>query len=458
MIAALAGGKVAGLVSRRIGHGGTALPGLVAERLDPLLLSHVGGQLGLGAVLVTGTNGKTTTARMIAAAGSAVGLHVLHNRSGSNLIRGLTATAVKEAGWRGTLPAPAHTIGVLEVDEATLPQAVSALHPRAVVFTNLFRDQLDRYGEVDSIAAIWRRGLDLLDPTATVVVNADDPSVASLGEHYSGQVLSFGVDDIRLAGGSEHAADSRWCASCGGEYSYSALYFGHIGLWSCPQCGRQRSRPQISATCVDLHPGEVSRMRAETPMGSINVDLPLDGLYNVCNALAAIAGGIALGLPLQALESALSGFDAAFGRQERMTVRGREVRLLLCKNPAGVNQVLRLIVSEPGPHDLLILLNDGIADGRDISWIWDVDYELLVGHVDRVVVSGQRASDMALRLKYAGLGDSLVVDPDPRVAAERALALVPAGGSLSVLPTYTAMLSVREQFARLAGRSRYWED
>jgi lipid II isoglutaminyl synthase (glutamine-hydrolysing) len=457
-VAAVIGGKLAASASRRIGRGGTALPGLIVERIEPTLLSRIAQDLEHGSILITGTNGKTTTARMLAAAAKATGLRPLHNRSGSNLMRGLTATAVAESQLNGDLREPGGTIGVFEVDEATLPQAVECLRPRAVIFTNLFRDQLDRYGEVDSIAAIWRRSLQSLDPFAYLVLNADDPTVASLAGLWTGPCVRFGIDDVRLGGAGEHAADSRWCSTCGSEFSYTTLYFGHIGLWSCPSCRVQRPELEVSATRVDLGSDGTSRIEMKTPHGSERFSLQLGGLYNVYNALAASAGGLALGLPLSSLTSALSNIDAAFGRQERMSVRGRNVAVYLCKNPVGTNQVLRLLLGEPRELNLLILLNDGIADGRDISWIWDVDYELLVGRTGKVFVSGERADDMALRLKYAGMEHELIVEPDSARAVERALTSVPAGASLCVLPTYTAMLAVREQLAGLSGRGHFWEE
>jgi lipid II isoglutaminyl synthase (glutamine-hydrolysing) len=455
---AVVGGKLLAKASRRFGRGGTALPGLIVERIEPRLLSRVAQDLEHGSILVTGTNGKTTTARMLAAAARDSGLRPLHNRSGSNLMRGLTATAVTEAQLNGGLRDPRGTVGVFEVDEATLPQAAESLRPRAIVFTNLFRDQLDRYGEVDSIAALWRRSLESLDPASKLVLNADDPSVASLAGQWSGQNLRFGIDDAGLGGAGDHAADSRWCTNCGSEFSYTTIYYGHLGLWSCPSCGIQRPGLDIGATRVDLRVDGPSRVEIRTPQGAKEFSLQLGGLYNVYNALAAVAGGIAIDLPPSALSSALGSIDAAFGRQERMVVRGRKVAVYLCKNPAGTNQVLRLLLSEPDGLNLLILLNDGIADGRDVSWIWDVDYELLAGRSGKVFVSGGRSDDMALRLKYAGLEHQLVVETDAAQAVERALTSIPSGSALAILPTYTAMLAVREQLAALSGRAHFWEE
>ena len=494
ILVAVLAGKTAGIASRALGRGGgTALPGLVAERLDPDVVARLARDLGRGAAIVTGTNGKTTTARMLADILTAAGSPVLHNRSGSNLMRGLAATLTAAAGLDGRIPDRERTAGVFEVDEATLPQA-AAVRPRAVAFTNLFRDQLDRYGEVDSIAALWRRAVAGLPPASVVALNADDPSVAALRRDARGAVLTFGVEDPgRSASVEEHPADARWCAGCGTEFAYSARFFWHVGHWACPGCGDHRPRPDVVAVAVDAGTDR-TRIEMTTPAGSLTVDLPLVGLYNVYNALAATATALAMEAPLPAIKHGLEGFMAAFGRQEVLSVRGREVRVLLCKNPAGVNQVLRTITDLPPrpsaermkdegermkqptgsvpPHPssfilhpsneeallhLLLVLNDGIADGRDVSWIWDVDFELLAGRTGTLVVSGTRAADMALRLKYAGLGDRLAVEKDLRSAVSRALSQAPAGARLYVLPTYTAMLTVREHLASLAGRPHFWQ-
>ncbi len=462
-------GKAAAAASRRLGRGGgTALPGLLAERLDPDIVAHLGRSLGRGVAVVTGTNGKTTTARLLADILRAAGWPVLHNRSGSNLMRGLAATLTAAAGLDGRIPHAAHTVGVFEVDEATLPPACAALRPRVTVFTNLFRDQLDRYGEVDSIAALWRAAVAALPPTATLVLNADDPSVAALRHAARGPVLTFGIaDPCAGAGQEEHPADARWCGRCGREFVYTARFFWHVGHWRCPGCGEGRPEPDVAAEAVAAEP-DGTRLTLRTPAGPFTLRLPLLGLYNVANALAATAAALSMGATPSAIMAALEGFTAAFGRQEALRVRGREVRLFLCKNPAGTNQVLRTILSlaegadgaggaAAAPLHLLLVLNDGIADGRDVSWIWDVDFEPLVGRVETLVAAGTRAADLALRLKYAGLGDRLALEPDLRAAVSRALTQTPPGARLYILPTYTAMLTVREHLAALAGERHYWE-
>lgn len=456
---AVVAGKAAGAASRRLGRGGgTAISGLVAERVDPALVATLGGQLGHGSALVTGTNGKTTTARMVSAIAHEAGLLPLHNPSGSNLMRGVAAALVEEAPG-GRIRRAADRLGVFEVDEATLPQAAAALRPRAIAFTNLFRDQLDRYGEVDAVAELWRRTVAALPPATAVVLNADDPGVASLAGAATGPVALFGVEDPSFAReGPEHASDFRWCLACGGELAYSAAFYSHVGHWQCPACGVARPAPLVAAS--EVRPGQAggTALRLETPAGELALDLPLAGLYNVYNALAAVAAALALGLPLETAGRALSRFSAAFGRQEAFEVEGRRVEVLLGKNPTGLNEVLRAIAAREGPKHLLLFLNDGIADGRDISWIWDVDYEILAGQVGSLVVSGTRAEDLALRLKYAGLGGEVPIVSRAEQALAVTLAEAPPGETLYVVPTYTAMLEVRELLARRGRRPHYWEE
>ncbi len=457
---AIAVGRAAGTASRALGRGGgTAITGLLAESVAPNLAADLSAQLGMGSVLVTGTNGKTTTARMLALTAREGGLLPLPNRSGSNLMRGIVTSLIQQAGFLGRVRDSERRLGVFEVDEAVLPRAVEALSPRALAFTNLFRDQLDRYGEVDSVSARWRATLERAPADTTVVLNADDPSVAVLADAAPGPVLFFGLDDPSPAlAGVEHAADSRWCPACGAEYRYDVIYYGHIGHWRCPGCDRARPNPDVRATRLAQSGAESTSVEVTTPEGDLSLELRLAGVYNVYNALAAVATGLALGLPLSAVGAGISSVTAAFGRQERFEVDGRDVRVLLAKNPTGLNQVLRAVVAGEGERRLLLLLNDGIADGRDVSWIWDADFEMLAGRVASLVLSGTRAEDLALRLKYAGLPEPTAVTPDARRALSLALAALPEGERLYVVPTYTAMLKVRELLARRGGRAHFWEE
>jgi UDP-N-acetylmuramyl tripeptide synthase len=462
-VAAIVAGKLAGAASRvsRRG-GGTAVAGLAALRVDPHVVRELAGRAGAGSIAVTGTNGKTTTSLMLNGIARAAGLRPLHNRSGSNLMRGVAAMLVGEATLAGRMPDAGKRLAILEVDEATLPEIVREAAPRVIVFTNLFRDQLDRYGEVDSVARSWERALASATADTTIVLNADDPAVAHLGRSAKARVLYYGIDDA-TAGGPEidHASDFRTCLECGAELAYDVSFYGHIGHWCCTRCDNRRPTPDVRVTRATLGEDATSLVIALAD-GTMNVALPMAGLYNAYNALAAAAGAVALGLPRDAVISALEGFSAAFGRQERFTVDGRDVQVLLGKNPTGLNQVLRTLAARDGRKRLLFFLNDGIADGRDVSWIWDADYETLQPQTDWVLAAGTRAEDLALRLKYAGYadgasGDDVPVERATAAALERALAATPDGGTLYVVPTYTAMLEVRELLAKRAGRATFWE-
>ncbi len=438
-------------VSRR--GGGTAVPGLVAERFDPAVVANLGRTLGRGRIVVTGTNGKTTTSRMIAEALSVARIPFIHNREGSNLMRGMASTLVARAGFTGSIRGAERMAGLFETDEATMPAAVAALQPRVLVFTNLFRDQLDRYGEVDSVAGLWRTALKKAPRDATLVLNADDPSVAEMATGWTGPVHWFGLDDSSFATETAGAFDARWCA-CGGDYRYDRRYFAHVGYWRCTNCDRKRPTPDTSATEV--------RLALETASlevtGLGRMEMPLTGLYNVYNALAAVAACKVFGVPDASIRAGLARVQPAFGRQEIVELEGRRLRLFLAKNPAGANQVLLLLreIAREGPKlKLAVLLNDRFADGQDVSWIWDVDYEMLADSTTDWWAGGDRAEDLAVRLKYAGFQPAKVVEHDPSKLLDAILAGSTPGDDVFVIPTYTAMLDLRAELHRrgaVAGR------
>ena len=449
LAAAVSAGKAAGFTTRHLRRGGgTALPGLVAEKVHPNLVRDLGRSLGGGRVLITGTNGKTTTARIVAAALEADSRPFLHNREGSNLMRGIASTLLNSARVTGRIPGATSTVGLFETDEATLPPAAAALAPSVLAFTNLFRDQLDRYGEVDTVAALWRRALANTPPGATLVLNADDPSVAELARDWQGPVHWFGLDDPASATTTAGAFDARWCR-CGGDYLYERRYFAHVGWWRCSGCGRKRESPRTSASAV-----QQSLEGASFNLDGLGrIDLPLAGLYNVYNALAAIAVCRVLGVSEAAIVSGLAAVRAAFGRQEVVGLQGRKLRLLLAKNPAGANQVLLLLRTIAGKDfasglNVALLLNDRFADGQDVSWIWDVDHELLAGHVARSWAGGDRAEDLAVRVKYAGWPPPSTVAHDPAALLDGILRETAPGDQVFVIPTYTAMLDLRAELAR----------
>jgi UDP-N-acetylmuramyl tripeptide synthase len=406
-------------------------------------------ELDDGAVLVSATNGKTTTAAMAAAIMAEAGRPLVHNRAGSNMAWGVATALLDARRGRGQL-------GLLEVDEAWLGPVAEAVEPRVLLLSNLFRDQLDRYGELEILADRWAEVVAAHDGRARFVLNADDPLVADLGRGREG-VLYYGLDDDSQALPElQHAADSKHCRNCGHAYTYDAVYLGHLGRYGCPSCGRSRPRPAVSARSVVLEAMSGSRIEIATPAGDLTVRLTLPGLYNVYNALAATALALELGAGTEQIRSALERFGGAFGRVETIAVAGTPVSILLVKNPAGANEVLRTLTLEDGEVDLWMALNDRIADGRDVSWIWDADFELLRGRVRRVTCSGTRAEELALRLKYAGIEPEAAVDRDVGSSLDSAVAAAD-GSPLYALPTYTALLELRDLLAR-RGLARRWSE
>lgn len=452
---ALIAGRAAGEATRRLGRGGgTALPGLVAGTLAPGLV-EAAGRLGQGSVTVTGTNGKTTTTHLIAAAARDARMAPVTNRSGSNLARGLVTALVDAAGPLGVVPRTEVRLGVYEVDEAVLPTVFHRLRPRVAVFLNLFRDQLDRYGEIDSVAEGWRAMLAAADWAPTLVLNADDPSVALLADGARGRVVWFGIDDEAVAlPVADHASDARFCG-CGARLRVERSFMGHVGHWSCGACGRSRPLPDVAAIRVHLL-GDVSDVEVRIRDQAYGLSVPTAGLYSVTNALAALAASEALDIPTDVSLAAVAGAEPAWGRQERFTVEGRAVRMWLAKNPAGLNEIIRALLAPGTPRTLLAMLNDGIQDGQDVSWVYDADIERLAGSVAALVCSGDRADDLALRFAVAGIEPDAVVAPTAD-AVDEALHRTPPGGTLDIVATYTAMVSVRGEVARRAGVGAYWE-
>jgi UDP-N-acetylmuramyl tripeptide synthase len=449
LVAEVAVARVAGRLSRLAGAGGgTTIPGKLLWKLDPGAVDRLAARLPLGSALLSATNGKTTTAAMAARIlGGRVRL--AHNSSGANLVSGVASTL---------LEAPGAELGLFEVDEAALSEVAARIRPRAVCLGNLFRDQLDRYGELEHVAARWRAAVHELASDAALVVNGDDPQVGELARERAGAVV-FGVDDPSSSRASlQHAADSKYCVRCGTAYEYAAAYVGHLGDYRCPACGHGRPTLDFVAREIELDGLESVAFQLVTPAGTRSVRLRLPGLYNVYNALAAAALTSSLGASLDEVVSGLEDFSGAFGRFERITVGDRSLLMLLIKNPAGANEAVRTIVDGGAPSVAVLALNDAIADGRDVSWIWDVDFELLIPGLDRLVVTGERAAELALRFKYGGLdADAIEVIPGLERALDRGLELTPPGAELVVLPTYTAMLALRKIVAERGFVRPYWE-
>jgi len=451
--AKLSAARAIGAASRASGRGGgTTLPGRLLLRLAPDALRRLGTRLDRGTTLISATNGKTTTAGMIAAALEADGRKPVHNRAGSNMTWGVATALLEQRGREG----------LFEVDEAWLPSVVEQLDPSLLVLGNLFRDQLDRYGEMEMLADDWVEAVAARRGHTRLVLNADDPTIADLGRDSSGErrkgVIYFGIEDSSQALPElQHAFDAKHCRRCGSPYAYERAFVGHLGHYLCPNCGARRPVPDLAATAIELHGMDGSSVTLRTAAGEMRLELPLPGLYNVYNALAAVAAALELGVPAETIISAMGSMRAAFGRVETIEIAATKLSILLIKNPAGANEVLRTLRLEAGSSklDLWIGLNDKIADGRDVSWIWDADFELLSEGVGRVICAGTRAPEMALRLKYAGWREELItVEPD--IAGSLDEALSTSEDRLFALPTYTALLELRKLLSGRGLAEEFW--
>ncbi|MHB1652842.1 MAG: MurT ligase domain-containing protein [Desulfitobacteriaceae bacterium] len=459
---ALWAGKLSGAVLRILGRKGTTLPGVVAQYLDPECIRHLNTSFTEGIVIVTGTNGKTTTANLLANILHAAGKQFAFNQAGANLVTGITGALLQHVNWFGVSEAK---LALLEVDEATVPKLCEQVTPTMAIITNFFRDQLDRYGELDTTVRLVR---DSLPKETFLVLNADDPLVAQFGllkrkgaQHSPGKVrdntIYFGVERTpESSPESPETREARFCPVCGTALSYSLFHYGQLGLFHCLNCSFQRPLPQLMAKQVRMEEGKI-----KFRVGVSTYEVALQGYYNLYNALAALAAAVQLGLSGEEIERGLKEFLPQAGRMESFALPGGPVTLALVKNPTGFNQVIRTVLTSGRPIRLLIAINDLAADGRDISWLWDVDFELLAGDILRaegvrahgtvlnlVVCAGLRAEDMALRLKYAGISeDRLIIEH----SLEKALATVQVGRSseeiVFVLPTYTVLFPLRDLLA-----------
>ncbi|MFN6567520.1 Mur ligase family protein [Dendronalium sp. ChiSLP03b] len=402
----------------------SVLPGLIARRIEPRLLQLLSQQVKNGVILIAGTNGKTTTSLLLKTILERKGYRIAHNSTGANLENGLMTALLESTNLVGTLDVD---YAILEVDENIVPKVLAPLQPRIILCLNLFRDQLDRYGEVDTISKRWTKVISTLPSETVVIPNADDPTLSYLGQQLPQRVLFFGLNEPeQYLEAIPHAVDSIYCPRCGHSLDYKGVYLSHLGDFTCPSCGFSKSQPTLESS-------EWQQI--------------LVGLYNKYNTLAAVTAAQDLGIDEAIIRDTINNFQAAFGRAEDLVIGGKRVRILLSKNPVGTNETIR-VVNQSTDTTTLMVLNDRTPDGTDVSWIWDVDTEKLVERGGTLVVSGDRVYDMALRLRYSEKSTqsnlNLIVEEDLRQAIATALEHTPEHETLHILPTYSAMLEVRE--------------
>ena len=442
---------------RLFGTGGTSLPGKLALMLYPDILKVLADQYKI--ILVTGTNGKTTTSRIIEQI--LADNHVLYtsNRSGANLISGLATTLISDVKINSTARSKT---ALLEVDEAAFRIASRYIKPSILVVTNFFRDQLDRYGELYSTLNAVKEGISNI-PDTTLILNADDSLCASLGNDVPNQVIYYGLeasaisDDNRLSLNN----DASFCLYCMSKYEYEFRSYGHLGHFKCPECGYSRPEALIQVSKIPSMSGSFSRAVFSTPTGTFSTQINLPGLYNIYNALAGVTFAEVMGFSHEKTIHALSTFESGFGRMESINLGDKNIQVILIKNPAGFNQVLNYLLTVENPSVISFLINDKIADGTDISWLWDAELEALSEiqqRVYRFFVSGTRAEDMAVRLKYAGVfADHITIEYDNAVMLNSALGLLKSGETLFILPTYTAMLDIRKVLKKRFKLKNFWQ-
>ena len=456
---------------RMRGSGGTALPGKAAMLFAKNILEVVSD--GMEVIVVTGTNGKTTTCRMLENAFKEAGIPCLANRSGANLLSGVTAELTCNADWLGR---PRTRCAVIECDEGALKQVAPLLHPKVITVTNLFRDQLDRYGEVMHTADAIRKGI-ALSPESILCLNADDSLVSSLAFDVPNEVRYYGFETPVGEQNGNILSDAKYCIRCGKEYQYHYRTYAHLGDFYCAGCGYTRQKPGVSVTGIVSgdSSGSHVRMRARGEEKDVQISLP--AVYNIYNAAATVCTCEAFGLPEEPVIRSLSTVRSGFGRMETFTLtrslpqeEGRQepkgissadreftCQMILVKNPAGCNQSIEYLKSITGDFTAVFGLNDRTADGHDISWIWDVDYEKLSEstNIRAFLVTGDRAEDMQMRLKYAGIPkEKIEIEHDAEKLLDR---IRQEGRDTYIIPNYTAMLSLRKVISEATGARAFWE-
>jgi len=397
--------------------GGSTWPGHIALTLNPNFIQDVIKKSKIKIILISGTNGKTTTSKLTQAILETAEKSVVLNESGANLLNGVASSIILASNFSGNLK---KDYAIFEVDENTVPLVLNKLSPDYVLALNLFRDQLDRYGEVDTIARNWKESFDKMPTSTTFILNGDDPLISYLGENVKSKPVFFGLNDDKFKiQEKQNAADSVYCLFCGKKLFYNKTYFSHLGDWYCSSCKNKRHLLDLSSYSF----------------------YPLSGTYNIYNTLAVVLLAKKIGIKDELIKKTLKNFTPAFGRQEMLNKNGKSIQLFLSKNPTSFNESLRTIKSL-NAKDLLVVLNDRIPDGKDVSWIWDTDVEELMNSVKNITVSGDRAYDMGLRIKYAFDKNNLNILPNLRQAIKSSLKNTE--NTLYILPTYSAMLETRK--------------
>ncbi len=450
-ILSVAACKLTRLFLRKTGRGGTAVPGIAAMKVCKNILAAVSD--GMEIIVVTGTNGKTTTCNMIEHALTSAGRSCLLNKSGANLLHGIASDLISNADWLGH---PKYKSAVLECDEAALKQLVQYLTPKAIVVTNLFSDQVDRYGGVQNTLKEIRTGVER-SSSSILVLNADEPLSASLALNVPNKVIWYGLEKTVGVRGNIDLSDAGTCPVCGSEYKYDFHIYAHLGGFVCPKCGHGRHTPDVAVVSIDKTSSSGSTIHLKTREGTREVFVALPAVYNIYNAAAAVAAASAAGVPVQKAIESLSTVHSSFGRLETFELNGNRLQMILVKNPAGCNQAFSYVTGFDEDFTAVLYLNNRTGDGHDISWINDTDYEKLCSdpHLKKIYVGGDRAQDLSDRLRKAGASDDLQqIVPDYHQLSDL---LKQEKRPVFILPNYTAMMEIRQILVQETGTKEFWE-
>ncbi|MEN8908202.1 MAG: MurT ligase domain-containing protein [Clostridiales bacterium] len=436
--------------------GGTSLPGGIASKMYPDILKEL--SKDFTTIMVTGTNGKTTTTKIIAKILELNNIKYITNKSGANLLHGITTTFIENSSPDGTYD---RKTALIEVDEAAFKVVTQYLKPDYLVVTNFFRDQLDRYGELYTTLNRVSDGIKN-SPDTKLILNADDSLCASLAKNNSNKTLFYGLRKNAYKNTDKIInSDAMFCIFCKTKYDYSYNVYGHLGGFSCPKCNYSRPDTQITCSLVSELNSSHSNIDIEIENKSYTSKINLPGLYNVYNALSAIALNHILNLPVEKSIEALSSFESGFGRMETIKFEDKLIKVILVKNPTGFNQVLNYLLTEENNLEIAFIINDKIADGRDISWLWDVDFEKLESIQDKIsnlYTSGIRAEDMSVRLKYAGIyTDKISQINTHSQLIDTGLKNTKPQNTFYILPTYTAMLEIRKILKNRFNLKEFWK-
>lgn len=441
-------------VLQKMGRGATTMPGRVALKVKRNILSDLSKDVKV--IIVTGTNGKTTSCRIIEEGLKKAGKTYFINKSGANLITGITSSFIMNSTVTGKKK---YDYAIVECDENAFREVSRYIHCDVVLVTNVFRDQLDRYGEVTHTLNAIKESVKNL-PNAVICLDADCSLTYSMSREIPNKIVTFGVDvPFDKNAKAPEISDAKYCIFCKNEYDYTYHTYGHLGGFVCKKCGYKRPQPDFSVKSVEELKQNYSVVTADFD-GDINlVKINIGGAYNVYNAIGCAAGLSSLGIDNKTIISALETFNGAFGRMEQFSSGDNNINVILVKNPAGFSQTMNFIKSVEEDFTLILSLNDNAADGRDISWIWDVDFCSIFEktNLKNLYVTGKRCYDMAVRVKYEGVGNRKINVIENEDYSKLVDIAVSQGNDVYIVPTYTSMMAMRPVIAKRLGGKEFWE-